>query len=187
MNKRLSQRAMGGLTLVELLIVLLIVAISLSAVTPSMQRLVHKNSLSQQASRFLGAINLARSEAIMRNSPVSICPSTMSRTREPVCSGTYAEGWIVFSNPDRDKVVDPASDRVLRVFEGLPQGYQLTNRTGTRAAFKLINYLPDGSSHNNRTLLFCPPSQLSAQSLSIVINIVGRARLARNWGTCPVV
>jgi type IV fimbrial biogenesis protein FimT len=84
-------------------------------------------------------------------------------------------------------VVDAGTDKVLRAFEGLPPGYRLTNRKGTRAAFELINYLPDGSSHSTRTLLFCPPPQVTGQSLSIVINIVGRARLAKGWGICPLV
>lgn len=187
MNRMSPQRAGRGFTLVELMIVLLVVAVSLRVATPLLQNLLHKNRLSNETGRFLAAINLARSEAVMRNVPVSLCPSTMALTRQAVCSGTYAGGWIVFSNLDRDKVVDAGTDRVLRVFEGLPPGYSLTNRKGTRAAFELINYLPDGSSHRNRTLLFCPPSQVALQSLSIVINIVGRARLARGWGTCPVV
>jgi type IV fimbrial biogenesis protein FimT len=186
-NRMSPPRSCRGFTLVELMIVLLVVAVSLSVVTPLLQNLLHNNRLSHETSRFLGAINLARSEAVMRNVPVSVCPSTMALTQEPVCSGTYASGWIVFSNPDRDKVVDVGTDKVLRVFEGLPPGYRLTNRKGTRAAFELINYLPDGSSHSTRTLLFCPPSQVAGQSLSIVINIVGRARLAKDWGTCPVV
>jgi Tfp pilus assembly protein FimT len=110
----------------------------------------------------------------------------MALTGEAVCSGTYAEGWIVFSNVDKDKVIDVDSDQVLQVFEGLPRGYQLTNRKGTRAAFELINFLPDGSSRSNRTLLICPPQHALAQSLSVVINIVGRARLVKEWGECPV-
>lgn len=187
MNRMSRCGGIAGFTLLELMVVLVLVAISLSVVTPLLQGLLHNNRVNYETNRFLGAINLARSEAIIRNVTVSVCPSAMTRTGESICSGTYAGGWIVFSNPDKDRVVDAGTDKVLRVFEGLPSGYHLTNRKGTRAAFKLINYLPDGSSHSNRTLVFCPPQQVSVQSLSIVINIVGRARLARDWGTCPVV
>ena len=111
---------------------------------PLMQDLLQGNRLRSESIRFLRAINLARSEAVMRNGPVSICPSVMAVTGKAQCSGTYADGWIVFANADKDKVVDAGSDEVLQVFEGLPAGYQLTNRSGTRAAFKLINYLPSG-------------------------------------------
>ena len=184
---RMSPRGpASGLTLIELMIVLLVLAITLSVGTPLLQNLLHGNRLRAESSRFLGAINLARSEAVMRNQPVSICPSAMAVTGEATCTGVYGAGWIVFTNADKDKVVDTGTDEVLQVFEGLPPEYRVTNRSGTRAAFKLINYLPDGVSHSNRTLLFCPPPRTRVPSLSIVINIVGRARLAEGRGECPV-
>ncbi len=179
------ERMSRGLTLVELMIVLVVLAVTLSAGASSMRALLHKNRLGSASSRLLGAINLARSEAVMRNVPVSICPSVMASTGESICSGSLADGWIVFSNADKDRVVDAGTDEVLKVYEGLPPGYSLTNRAGTRTASELINYLPDGSSHRNRTLLLCSPAGAPVQSLSIVINIVGRPRLARDWGECP--
>ena len=144
MEKVSLHRRFRAFTLIELMIVLMVVAITLSLSTPLMQDLLQGNRLHSESIRFLRAINLARSEAVMRNGPVSICPSAMAVTGKAQCSGT-------------------------------------------RAAFKLINYLPSGSSHSNRTLLFCPPSDARVQSLSIVINIVGRARLIGGWGKCPVV
>jgi type IV fimbrial biogenesis protein FimT len=185
-NRMSPNRPARGLTLIELMIALVVIAIVLSLGTPSMRNLLHGNRLRAESSRMLGAINLARSEAVMRNQPVSICPSAMAVTGNAECSGVYDAGWIVFSNADRDKIVDTGTDEVLQVFEGLPPGYQLTNRSGTRAAFELISYLPNGTSHSNRTLLFCSPSQQRALSLSIVINIVGRARLAGGRDECPV-
>ncbi len=177
----------NGFTLIEMMIVLVVLATTLSVGTPLFESMLHGNRLRAESSRFLHAVNLARSEAVMRNQPVSICPSAMAVTGKALCSGTYAGGWIVFSNVDKDKVVDKGTDEVLQIFESLPQGYRLTNRSGSKAAFELINYLPDGSSHSNRTLLFCPPPQTIDQSRSIIINIVGRARLAGGWGECPTV
>jgi type IV fimbrial biogenesis protein FimT len=176
-----------GFTLIELMIVLVVLATLLSVGAPLMQSQLYSNRLRAESSRFLHAINLARSEAVMRNLPVSICPSAVARTGVPECSGIYAGGWMVFANADKDKVVDVGTDEVLQVFESLPAGFLLTNRSGTRDAFELINYLPDGSSHSNRTLMFCPPQRTVVQSLSIVMNIVGRARLVEGWGECPAV
>ena len=176
-----------GFTLIELLVVLVVLALLLTLGLPSMQQLVHKNRLRAEAGRLLAAINFTRSEAVLRNAPVSICPSSMSSTGEPLCAGVYADGWIVFSNADRDRVVDMGSDQVLRVFAGLPDGYSLTNRSGTRLLTDLISYLPDGSSRKNRTLLICSPPGLAVAPLGIVINIIGRPRLARDWGQCASV
>jgi type IV fimbrial biogenesis protein FimT len=183
-DRKSLQKPWSGFTLLELMIVLVVLAVILVLGVPSMQSLLHRNRLRSEAGRLMVAINMARSEAIMRNSPVSICPSQMTVSGQAVCSGIYADGWIVFGNPDKDSVVDPDTDEVLRVFGGLPPGYTLTNRAGTRDALALINYLPDGSSHRNRTLLICPTRGSTVSPLSIVINIIGRPRLARNWGQC---
>jgi type IV fimbrial biogenesis protein FimT len=174
-----------GFTLIEIMIVLVVLATLLSVGTPLMQSQLASSRLRAESSRFLDAINLARSEAVMRNLPVSICPSAMATTGIPECSGIYAEGWIVFANTDKDKVVDAGTDEVLRIFEGLPERFQLTNRSGSHDAFKLINYLPDGSSHSTRTFMFCPERHSGVRSLSIVMNIVGRARVVEGWGLCP--
>lgn len=182
---RMSLRTpLNGFTLIELMVVLVLLALLLGLGVPSMQQLLHRNSLRAEAHRLLAAVNLTRSEAVMRNRPVSLCPSAMSVTGQPVCGGHYSDGWIVFSNSDRDRVVDPDTDEVLQVFAGMPPGYTLTNRSGSRQLSELISYLPDGSSRKNRTLLICTPPGVTLAPLGIVINIVGRPRLAQDWGQC---
>lgn len=185
MDRMLHRAPNSGLTLVELLIVTSIAAIALASSAPALRATVLDNRLERDSKRLFSAINLARSESIMRNVAVSICPSAMAWTGNAVCGGTYADGWIVFTNVGKDGAVQADTDAVLRVFEGLPAGYRVTNRRGTRALSTLINYLPDGSAHRNLTLQLCPPDGGPAEPRSIVLNIVGRARLARDWGTCP--
>lgn len=184
MDRMSRPNRVSGLTLIELMIALVVLAILVSLGSPLMQSTVHRNRLLGESARFLHAINLARSEAVMRNVPVSICPSAMAAGGEAVCSGVYTNGWVVFANAGRDKIIEAGADEVLQVFAGLPAGYWLSNRSGSRDAADLINYLPDGSSHKNNTLQFCPPEHSPVESLSIVINIVGRARLAWGWGQC---
>ena len=182
---RMSLRApLEGLTLIELMVALVVLALLLGLGVPSMQQLLHRNRLRAEAHRLLAAVNLTRSEAVMRNRPVSLCPSAMAVTGEPLCSGHYSDGWIVFANQDRDRVVDADTDEVLQVFPAMPPGYTLTNRAGTRELSELISYLPDGSSRKNRTLLICTPAEVAVDPLGIVINIVGRPRLAQDWGQC---
>ena len=62
----------AGFTLIELLIVIVVVGISLSLAVPSFQGMVARNTMATQVNDFLLAINLARSEAMRRGSPVSI-------------------------------------------------------------------------------------------------------------------
>ena len=185
MARRPTDPAQSGLPLIELLAVLAILVTAFWLAAPSMRQLVFSNQLRSETSRLLTAINLTRSEAVIRNTPVSMCPSMIASAGETVCSGNYADGWMVYSNRNRDRVVDSATDEVIEVFSGLAEGYSITNRAGTLDASELITYFPDGTSRRNRTLLLCPPTTGDRDSLSIVMNMVGSPRVARNWGTCP--
>ena len=182
MSRKFTYR---GLTLVELMITLVILSVTVTLATPAMRQLLHGSTLRAETSRLLDAINLARSEAVFRNTPVSLCPSAMATSGVPDCAGVLAGGWIVFTNRNRDAVVDAESDEVLRVFEAIPPGYSLSNLAGTRAADELITYLPDGSSRRNLSLLICPPDSYLARPWTVVLNSVGRARAARGEGQCP--
>jgi type IV fimbrial biogenesis protein FimT len=171
-------------TLIELMVVIAIVALTLVSTIPTMRELIHNNALRSEAARLLSAINLMRSEAIGRNSTVSMCPSSFFYDAVPTCSRNYSDGWIIYTNGDKDRVVDVDTETVLKAFEGLPAGYSLSNKAGTHDAFELISYLQDGSSRRNRTLLLCAPWVTRSPSWSIVMNRVGRPRLARGWGQC---
>ena len=141
-----NQKSTSGFTLIELMAVTAVLAITLSIAIPSMQRTISNTRLRTEASRLLTALALARSEAIGRNDLVSLCPSSYVSDGIARCSENYADGWIVFSNRDRDRVVDEGSDEIIRVYSGLPSGYSLTNKAGIINARELISYYPDGSS-----------------------------------------
>ena len=144
MNRMFHSSGRQGFTLIELMLVLAVVAIVITTAAPAMKKLIHANRIHSESSRLMSAINLARSEAIRRNSPVSLCPSSVVLTGQPTCAGIYSDGWMVFANLDRDRVVDEGVDEVIAAFEGLPVGYSLTNKAGTIHARELISYLPDG-------------------------------------------
>lgn len=181
----LGANSQDGLTLLEMLVVLVIAAIGALAADNWMMPSLQKNRVQASATRLLGALNLARSESILRNQPVSVCPSTTHATGTAGCSGRYTDGWMVFANADRDGDFDAGVDQVLRVYGSLPTGIGLTNRSGSRDADDIVHYLPSGQANRNQTLMFCSRLVPGMGDISIVLNIVGRPRLQRGWGECP--
>jgi type IV fimbrial biogenesis protein FimT len=172
-----------GFTLPELLSVLMILALLMTLAVPFGRGLVQDTRLGISAGDLLDALQLARSEAVLRGHTVSVCPSSISESGVPACGDDYKHGWIVFSNPARDSVVDVTEDQIIQVFPPLPKGFNVVNRSATRSVSSQLNYGADGSSHRNLTMQLCPPDT-DRRSISIILNIVGRARLERNFGTC---
>jgi type IV fimbrial biogenesis protein FimT len=174
---------MEGFTLVELLIVVSILAILLSLAVPAFGRLVASVRIRAEASNLMSAVHLTRSEAIKRNRKVSLCPYN-NEVSPGACTRDYADGWVVFVNPDRDRELDEG-EQVLARGSALPAGFNVSNRKGNRAADELITYYGDGSSRRNLTLMVCSTAHPGVESWSVVLNLVGRPRMARDWGECP--
>jgi len=61
-----------GFTLIELMIVLIIAGIAMSAAIPSFQGMVVRNRITTQTNEFLLTLNLARSEALRVGGIVTI-------------------------------------------------------------------------------------------------------------------
>jgi type IV fimbrial biogenesis protein FimT len=73
-------RLKGGFTLVELLIGLAIAGMLMALATPHWRSLIAAAELRERALALVGAMSVARSEAIKRGTRVDLCPSA-DRTR----------------------------------------------------------------------------------------------------------
>lgn len=112
-----------GFSLLELMVTVAIVAILGTLAAPSFQTLLQANKTRAVAGELLASLNLARSEAMRRGQPVSVCPS--SNGSSCATGGTdWDRGWIVLVNEDgvsegSTPAVD-ASEQVLQVRQDLP-------------------------------------------------------------------
>lgn len=98
-----------GFTLNELIIGMAVAAILVSLAVPSLQSYVINTKLSASTNALIGSLNFARSEAIKRGVPVSICPSTNGS----ICTVTpWGRGWIVFVDEGTPGLID-GDDEVL--------------------------------------------------------------------------
>lgn len=155
----------AGFTLIELLVTISVVALVLAIATPSFTQMMVRNRVSSYTNELIGTINFARSEAMRRSAPVSICASDDGLS----CGGTWSDGWIVFvnNNADSPAVVD-AGETVLKSYEngGLTTGYTLNSdtfssdisfrRDGSATATGLFAICHDNSTKNARALAITP-------------------------------
>ena len=82
----------SGFTLVELMVALAVLAILLTVGLPKMSVFFQGSRMVTNANELLSGLHIARSEAIKRNSRVTICKSTNASDAAPTCA-TGAEGW----------------------------------------------------------------------------------------------
>lgn len=128
-GSRLAQR---GITLLELMMTVAIVGILGMLAAPSFDAMLRTNRTRTVASELLGALNLARSEAIRRGQPVSVCRSSDGSSCATGGTG-WDKGWIVFVNEnylaasERQAAVRDNGEALLLVRQDLPPG--ITVRT----------------------------------------------------------
>jgi type IV fimbrial biogenesis protein FimT len=98
-----------GFTLIELMITIIVVSILLATGVPSFLQFIKNNRITSQANNLVVSIQVARSEAVKRNTNTIICASTDQAT----CSADaddWASGWIVFSDFNQDGDTDVGAD-----------------------------------------------------------------------------
>jgi len=164
-------RRVHGVTLIELICALSVLAILISIAVPTFGALRYDTGRTTALNGFLHSLFLARSEALKRGSMVTLCPSTDAQQ----CSGRAGEwqrGWIVFANDDFDSPPqrDP-EESILIVHAGWAEGAITSNR----ASFSLRS-TPQGVI--NGTVVFCDPRG-SAHARALIINNAGRPRLSQ--------
>lgn len=76
LTARRAVRAHHGFTLVELMVVVAIVAISATLAAPSFAQMIANYRVRGAADGILGALNFARTEALRRNTPVAFALSS---------------------------------------------------------------------------------------------------------------
>lgn len=103
-------RTQAGFTLLELVITVAVLAIVLSVGIPSFRDMSNRNRLTSVTNEIVGATQLARMEAIRRNTRVVVCPTTNGST----CAGANWSRVVV-----REAAVGGA---VVREFQFIGRG-----------------------------------------------------------------
>jgi type IV fimbrial biogenesis protein FimT len=161
----------AGITLVELLTTLTIVAVLATVAVPGLHTLHLDNQRTTVVNGFLHSVFLARSEAIKRAQVVSVCRSMDGRSCDPR-SVDWTRGWIVFANRDRDDPPERDSGEDLITSSG---GWPGGSITSNRRAY---SFRPTTQGVVNGTIIFCD-ARGSSYARAIIISHTGRPRVAQ--------
>jgi type IV fimbrial biogenesis protein FimT len=172
-----------GFTITELMVVLAIAATLLAVGTPSFREFRRNNRLVGIANDILATTQMARTEAIKRQVPVSLCPSTDGAT----CSTAQAfAGWIAF--------VDTNSDCVRGVGEIIVRtGPTIDTAVTSKSNGNCISFATTGFRQNvagkttASNTVFCDDRGFAPQTgttlsaaRGVEVGATGRARITRN-------
>lgn len=166
----------AGFTLIEAMIVLTVIAVSLTLGVPAFGQMLQRQRINTAMHLISTDLAMARSSAIMRRSQVVVCPRTAdNRCRD---DHDWRLGWLVFTDDDGNRQPDAPGD-ILRASDAPSAGSDLTLASSRR----FLRYQRDGrSAGTNLTVHVCAGGRLTGQ---IVVSNLGRVRSARPMKTTP--
>jgi type IV fimbrial biogenesis protein FimT len=129
-----------GFTLIELLVTVAVLILLLVLGVPEYRRMTENNRQVAAINKIVGDLNLARTEAVKRGRTVTLCGSTDGATCN---TANWENGWIVFTDLNKDNVVDNGDgDILISRNTALPAGLNL--RAVEFDSTSIVQYLPNG-------------------------------------------
>ncbi|WP_276606635.1 GspH/FimT family pseudopilin [Mangrovimicrobium sediminis] len=175
------RRRIGGFTLVELMVVLVILGVVLAVAIPGFSTLGVVTRLKSAANEFVTSVYLARGEAIKRNAPVRLC---VANNLGSGCAGAGAwdNGWLV---------IDP-NDVVIQYREPFPDSLVFTNLSSVHtlrfdpSGAEVTSVTPSGSAVMTSKMKICQSKPLGHQEREITLTAAGRTSVkTTTQGACP--
>ena len=161
-----------GLTLLECLITLAIVAILMGIGVPAYRDQLASARARAGAEQLYAAMQYARSMAQARGTVVTLCPVINPSEKPPQCGGHFGQSIAAIEQNGEDS-------KLLRVWSPVA-GVTVTNRMGSSRVTGVLRWDQQGLGRRNLTLSVCA----LGHNWSVVTNRLGRPRLARDWGAC---
>lgn len=163
----------AGITLVELISTLAIIAILIGGLTTPLQEMLAGNRVTAQVNHLLGDLAFTRSTAITHQQHSVICKSRDGKqcTRQ----GDWGQGWIVYIDANHNHQRDGA-EQLLRVSSALPDALQLSY--DGFGSDHYITYRPSGLTRTNGSFVLCPAGQQKL-ARAVIVYKTGRVRVSK--------
>jgi type IV fimbrial biogenesis protein FimT len=174
-----------GITIVELLLAIALIAISLGLVVPGFLTLSHTTTARFEAERLLSSLELARSHAVFRAARVTLCAADEAGRAAGRCGGHFDDGWLLTVRQRDLRSATDADITLLRKELAPARGYTIRQQDGVRAAVAPLTFRADGTTGLGATFRICLPVGVSAAGWRVVVSATGRPRLQRDLVPCP--
>lgn len=148
-------------TLLETLIILLLSSIFLLIALPSYHQFVEKNQLQQIIETLVGALRLARVDAITSSSYIIFCPKNHHQ-----CGTDWDKGQLL---------INESTHQILRTFSGLPVHYHIFWRSSFGESDRLRWGLDGFTEGQQGNFMICNERNKNLSSKIIVLRS-GRLR-----------
>jgi type IV fimbrial biogenesis protein FimT len=172
-RQRRAAPAPTGHTMPELLIVLILASILFATGIPALHGLLARQRLRAAVADLQGAINLTRSQALGRGSPITLAPA------EPG-GQDWKRGWIIFADTNRNRRPDPGEPIIFR-HRPLPDGITVSTVFTTNDASDYLVYNGAGRTCSANNSLAARWGTLSLQQgesvRRIKVGMLGRVRV----------
>ena len=173
-----------GFTLIELIVTLAVISIVLVTGIPALNQMTANNRLVTQINSIAGSLALARSEAIKATTTVTLCASTDGAACDGTATTEWENGWIVFTDGNKDNAINGSSDTLIRIQGKLNGGTSL--RLSLSGVPGVFQFLADGTSVSNRgTFTLCDSTNVAEKAKAVNINFIGRASRAEGTTLTP--
>jgi len=106
-----------GFSLIELMFVIAIAGVLLAIGMPNFRDFIRNSRIAAESNDLLTGINVARSEAVKRRTPVTMCSGAA-----PTCvAGDFSDGWFVFVDTNGDAAND-GTEVILWTHDAMADG-----------------------------------------------------------------
>lgn len=166
-NNMWMKHTQKGMTLLEMLVALAVVAIVLTVVAPNVQTIVAKNRTTSEINELSGIIQFARFTAIDQSSTAIVCPSANYAS----CGTNWNLPKIVFVDNNANNVRD-TSEPLLMSTTAIT-----SNNSMTGPASPIVFY-DSGAANDSASIKICPNNNDAKLARSINVNAQGRVRVS---------
>ena len=165
-------RESQGLTLIELMLCLSLLATLSMLSLPNFEHIVQKYRSDLVMRSVMDALTLARTTAISTNTLMTLCKSSDGLE----CGGQWHDGMLLFTDSNGDRTVN--QDDVVRHYFTFP-GSEGTLHWRAFQNRQYLQFTPQGfTRYQNGNFTYCPENLKPQLARQLILNRTARARFA---------